>query len=102
MSLGFEGICKDLNTVRYCGGTLDTDIQDEVCDSGAECQDDGFAHCVATNNPCDTLGAVGTCEGNVLKYCTSGMLTVKDCSKQANVQFCEEDTCEAGLFACCD
>lgn len=85
---GQEGRCLDVNTLVYCDGE---DVQMLNCDAaGLECQEktcaiDGGADC-CTPLECETLGFEGMCLGNLLRYCSGGILI--------------EELCDTGCTSC--
>lgn len=102
-TIGNAGLCKDANTVRFCIGTTNADIQEESCSSTETCEVDtcGYgAFCCDKVDPCADLDGAGTCDGNTLKYCTTdGVLHENNCS--VGGQTCEVDTCFSGYAECC-
>ncbi len=102
-TIGYDGVCKDENTVRFCAGDTDAEIEEITCDTGETCQvdEDGFAECAEVVDPCANLGPVGECVGDTLRYClTSSGLTETDCT--TTNQTCQVDTCFSGFASCCD
>ncbi len=91
-AIGFEGVCDDENTLRYCFGDTDAEIEIETCAAGTVCEVDdiGWAECVEVIDPCADLDANGICEDEVtLKYCIGSELSVVDCFETGTV--CEVD-----------
>lgn len=101
-TIGWDGICKDDTTVRFCVGTEDTDILEFTCDEGETCQvdEDGAANCAEVIDPCATLDTAGVCDGDFLRYCLGKDLTEIDCT--ATSQTCQVDTCLSGMANCCE
>jgi hypothetical protein len=72
-ALGFEGVCSDDLTVRYC---FAEEIQEVTCSGTRTCQVDacinGAGCCepaVAPVTECETIGFDGVCEDGLLKFC---------------------------------
>ncbi len=102
-TIGFDGICPDANTIRFCTGTTDADIVQFTCPTNKSCQVDKCgtgAFCCDNVDPCANLDAVGECVGDTLRYCTSGTLHESNCA--ATGKSCEVDTCFSGFAECCN
>ena len=75
-----------------------------------KCEEDtckpGEAACCNPDSECATLGTVGECQGDLLRYCTlQDVLKEIDCSTRLDdygkTMKCEKDTCLAGYYQCC-
>tara|TARA_R110002096_G_scaffold16898_10_gene58009 strand:+ start:20094 stop:21287 length:1194 start_codon:yes stop_codon:yes gene_type:complete len=72
-AIGFEGICLNDTSFRYCS---DGALEEVTCFGATTCQVDacfnGAGCCAPAGEPvteCEIIGFDGICEGNTLKYC---------------------------------
>ena len=102
-ALGFEGICSDDLTIRYC---FADEIEEAVCSGTRTCQVDacinGAGCCEPSSSPmteCQTVGSDGICENETtLKYCFDENVGIE-------IESCGTDTvCEVldGFADCVD
>lgn len=109
--LGFDGICTDSKTIRYCPGTKDSEIKDLTCTGTATCKVGSEAGCAPGANCCEPKSSAeqceavnnadGTCDGNMLKYCTQGVYKERDCGEKT----CMSYSCTGGTeewAECCE
>ncbi|ACY12697.1 S1 family peptidase [Haliangium ochraceum] len=78
VQLGRVGRCETERAV-WCGNER---VQTEVCAAGTACgwdAGDGGFRCIAGEDPCGGVDAVGTCDGEIARWCDNGVPQARDC-----------------------
>ncbi len=108
--VGEKGKC-DGDTLIFCLGTEEKDLQEVDCTvDNMKCEvntcKSGEASCCKPDDACPTLGTVGECDGDILRYCTLyDELKEINCAEKLDTsgdpKKCEHDTCQPGYYSCC-